>query len=169
MQRLPSVSVLAVYPMIRGFAYVLFNGPSSPIDWGVQYIAVSHAKRNAVALSRIEKILDQYQPEVIVTEDYTVRGSRRSPRIRCLYRALAHVAQTKAIDVCRISKADIQECFASVGAKTKHEVAQAIARQFPEFAHRLPKKRQAWDSQQTGMGLFTAAALGVVFYQQNSV
>ena len=152
--------------MIRGFAFVFFKSPSSPIDWGVQYVAVSHAKRNAASLSRIEKILDQHQPDAIVIEDYTERGSRRSPRIRRLYRSLGHVAQTRAIDVYPIKKADMQQCFASVGAKTKHEIGQAVARQFPEFAHRLPGKRQAWEAQQTGMGLFSAAALGVVFYQQ---
>lgn len=154
--------------MIRGFAFVLFASPSNPIDWGIRYIVVSSAKRNAASLAHIESIIGQYEPDAIVIEDYTERGSRRSPRIRRLYRSLTHTAQTKAIDVCRIAKTDVQKCFASVGAKTKHEIAQSVARQFPEFAHRLPKKRHAWDPQQTGMGLFTAAALGVVFYQQAS-
>lgn len=169
MQHPPFVSVLAVYPMIRGFAFVFFKGPSSPIDWGVQYVTVSHANRNAATLSRIEKILDQCQPDALVIEDYTERGSRRSPRIRRLYCSLEHAAQTRAIDVYRISSIDAKQCFASVGARTKHEIGQAVSRQFPEFAHRLPRKRLAWDSQQPSMGLFSATALGVVFYQRTSL
>lgn len=152
--------------MIRGFAFVLFTDPANPIDWGISYIATIYAKRNCVSLSRIEAIIAQHQPDAVVIEDYTEHGPRRSARIQRLYRSLTHSAQTKAIDVYQITKGDVQKCFASVGAKTKHEIAQAVARQFPEFAHRLPKKRQVWDSQQPSMGLFTAAALGVVFYQQ---
>jgi len=160
----PSVSVLSIYPMTFSFAFVLFDGPSKLIDWGVCYTAASYANRNAKSLSRIYAIIDQYQPDAIVIEDYTEPGSRRSPRIRRLYRSLTYAAQTKSIDVFRIAKVEVKKCFGLVGAKTKYEVAQAVAQQFSEFAHRLPKKRRAWDSQQPAMGLFTSAALSIVFY-----
>jgi hypothetical protein len=162
-----SQCVLAVYPMIRGFAFVLFASPSNPIDWGIRYIVVSSSKRNAASLSHIETIVVRYQPDAIVIEDYTEVGSRRSARICRLYHSLTHAAQTKSIDVYRITKTEVQECFAVVGAKTKDEIAGAVARQFPEFEHRLPRKRQVWDPQQTGMGLFVAAALGVAFYRRD--
>ena len=87
--------VLAVYPMIRGFAFVLFASPSNPIDWGIQYIVVNSSKRNAASLSHIESLVARYQPDAIVIEDYTELGSRRSPRIRRLYHSLTHAAQTK--------------------------------------------------------------------------
>ena len=164
----PSLCVLSIYPMIQGFAYILFAGPTNPIDWGIGYIATSNAKRNTKMLSRIEELMTKYQPDAIVIEDYLETRFHRSPRMLRLYRSMTHIAQTKAIDVCRVAKTDVLKCFGTVGAKTKHEIAQAVARQFPEFAHRLPKKRQVWDPQQRTMGLFTAAALAVVFYQQSS-
>jgi len=30
--------VLSIYPNTRGFAFVLFEGPLSPFDWGVKEV-----------------------------------------------------------------------------------------------------------------------------------
>lgn len=150
---------LAIYPFTRGFAFVLFQGPSSPFDWGIKEIRGK--EKNALTLQAIKKLIDRYAPETIVIEETKEKHSRRHPRVRALYRMIAHLAHTKGIDIARYPQSRVRETFASVGARTKYEIAQAIATQIPAFALRLPRKRKIWMSEDPRQSLFDAAALGI--------
>lgn len=150
---------LALYPFTRGFAFVLFVGPGMPHDWGIKEIRGDN--RNGITLQEIRKLVSTYAPETIVIEDPRTRGSRRHLRIRALYRMIVHLAITSGIDVARYTHAEVWETFSSVGARTKFEIAQAIATQIPAFAHRLPRKRKIWMSEDPRQSLFDAAALGI--------
>lgn len=161
----PQGLVLAVYAFSRGFAFVLFEAPDSPFDWGIKDIREKH--KNTKTLDEIKKIIERYQPEVLVIEDTSARTSRRTPRIRKLYRMLAHIAEAQCIELHRYSKSDIRTCFDSVGATTKYEIAKAIAVQIPAFAHRLPHYRKAWMNQDPRQSLFDAAALAIAYYARD--
>jgi Holliday junction resolvasome RuvABC endonuclease subunit len=160
--RIPEELILAIYATSKGFAFVLFEGPESPFDWGVRDIR--NPSRNRKCIEAIEKIFEQYQPGILVIEDTSDRLSRRTARIRRLYQSLTHLAKTNVIDVYRCPKDAIRKTFGSVGAVTKHEIAQAIARQIPAFSIRLPRVRKPWMSQDSRQGLFDAAALGICYY-----
>src|SRR5258708_5293663 len=154
--------VLSIYPFSRGFAFVLFEGPDSPFDWGVKEVKEKH--KNTRTLDEIKKLIDRYRPEVLVIEDLTSGESRRTSRIRKLYPMLMHLAASADADVYRCEKRQLQECFGFVGAGSKSEIAKAIAIQIPAFAHRIPPLRKAWMSEDPRQTLFDAAALGITFY-----
>ncbi len=160
--------VLALYPTIRGYAFVLFEGPESPFDWGTKDIRTT--PKNAVVLEDVGKLIERYHPVVLILEDVRKGPRRRSLRIKRLFRSLVHLAN--ASDVClRIySREAVRTCFTAVGAKTKYEIAQAIAQRIPAFKHRLPPVRKIWMSEDTRQSLFDAAALGVTYYsaEENS-
>ena len=158
----PQNLLLSVYPFSRGFAFVFFESPESPFDWGVKVIKEKH--KNTVTLDEIKKLIDRYRPEVLVIEDTTTGDTRRTSRIRKLYRMLAQLAGAEYVDLYRVSKGAIKECFASVGAGTKYEIAKTIAIQIPGFAHRIPPLRKPWMSEDSRQNLFDAAALGLTFY-----
>lgn len=160
----PHDLVLAVYPSSRGFAFAFLEGPESPFEWGVKEI--KQRDKNARTVEEIKKLINRYHPEVLVMEDAAFKGSRRTARIRRLYRSLAHLAATEYIDVYRYKTSDIHDYFAAAGAKTKYEIAQAIALQLPAFAHRLPPLRKPWMSEDPRQSLFDALALALVFYGQ---
>src|SRR5437016_5698059 len=103
--------VLALYPFSRGLAFVFFEGPDSPFEWGVKEIKKKH--KNSRTLEEIKKLADRYRPEVIVIEDTTGGGSRRTSRIRKLYRMLVHFAQAEYVDLYRCSKKAVKTRFAS--------------------------------------------------------
>lgn len=155
--------VLSVYPTSRGYAFVLFEGPQSPHDWGVKEIRKKN--KNEQTLKSIHALIERYRPDYLIIEDHTEHGSRRSSRIRRLYRMIAHLAETEQVELFRYSRRAIWECFEPVGARTKYEIAQAIALQIQAFAHRLPRVRKIWMSEDPRQSLFDAAALGMVFYQ----
>ncbi len=154
--------VLSIYPFSRGFAFVLFEGPDSPFDWGVKEIKQKY--KDDKTLAEIKRIVDRYRPEALVIEDTSGKGPRRSSRIRKLYRMLVHFAQAEYIDLHRCSKAEVKTCFAGVGASTKYEIARAIATQIPAFAHRMPRRRKVWMSEDPRQSLFDAAALGLTYF-----
>ena len=155
--------VLSIYPTSRGYAFVLFEGPLSPYDWGVKEIRKK--QKNERTLESIQELIERHRPEYLVIEDHTEKGSRRSSRIRRLYRMLIHLAESEQVEVFRYSQNAVRTCFESVGARTKYEIAKAIALQIPAFTHRLPRLRKIWMSEDPRQSLFDAAALGMVFYK----
>ncbi len=160
--RIPEELVLSIYATSKGFAFVLFEGPESPYDWGVREIP--NPSRNEKCVDAIERIVIRYQPSVLVIEDITDRASKRTARIHRLYQSIIHLAHTNVIDVYRYPKAAIRQTFSTVGATTKYEIAQAIARQIPAFAIRLPRFRKPWMSQDMRQSLFDASALALHYY-----
>lgn len=153
--------VLAVVPTCHGYSFVLFEGPEAPFDWGTKDIRGE--EKNAKTLDGVKAIICRYQPETLVLEEMA-QGTRRTARIRRLVRMLVHLADTEGVAVARYSRRDIRACFLSVGAKTKYEIAKAIANQIPAFLHRLPPIRKIWMSEDPRQSLFDAAALGITHY-----
>jgi len=155
--------VLSVYATPRGFAFVLFEGPLSPVDWGVKVIPGPN--KNARCVDGIAKLIDMYQPDAVVIEDCAAVGSRRSSRIRRLYRAIEAWASNQTIETYRFSRNLIRETFSRLGAFTKHEIAEVIAKHVPAFEHRLPPMRRLWMSEDSRMWLFDATALTFTFFR----
>ena len=163
---IPEDLVLSIYATSRGFAFVLFEGPESPFDWGVREI--NNPSRNKKCLGAIAELIDRNQPSHIVIEDTGDSHSRRNIRVQHLYRSVAALADRNFIEVHRVSKPAIGECFANVGAVTKYEIAQAIAMRIPAFAIRIPPVRKPWMSQDSRQSLFDAAALGIAYFASSA-
>jgi Holliday junction resolvasome RuvABC endonuclease subunit len=115
-------------------------------------------------LEKIALLMDLHQPDAVVLEDATAKGSRRSARIRRLYRAIRHLAGSRSIETHHYSRATIRKCFARFGAATKYEIAQVIARQIAAYEPLLPPPRKIWMSEDPRMGLFDATALAFTFF-----
>jgi hypothetical protein len=159
--------ILAVYPFARGFAFVLFEGPESPFDWGVREVKVK--RRNVKTVAQVRALINRYRPECIVLEEFKTRNPKRTSRIRKLYQMLTHMASAEYTDVAWIASKNIQSHFAQMGAATKYDRAQVIATQIPAFAHRMPRVRKAWMSADPRQSLFDAAALGLVYYGSQGI
>jgi hypothetical protein len=164
-----TLSVLAIYPGIRGYAFVLFESRSRLGDWGRRDMRGSRNRSTELVMAEIEKMIERVRPDAIVIEDHTEHGSRRTEQIRRLHRAIAHAARSRGAEFERISRRQVCAAFASVGATTRYEIAHAVGREFPELGYRLPRRRDAWDNERTVMALFAAAALGIAFYSTSAL
>jgi hypothetical protein len=51
----------------------------------------------------------------------------------------------------------------------KHEVAAALAKQFPSLASRLPPKKKCWQSEDYRIGIFDAAAVGSLIFDADQL
>jgi Holliday junction resolvasome RuvABC endonuclease subunit len=154
--------VLALYVSRRGIAYVLFTAPLSPHDWGTKEICGMTKHADGVRIAK--QLIERFRPDVVVIEDASKQSSRRSPRIRALYRAIARHAAQEKIYVASYSRKAIQEAFAIVGGSTKHDINCAIVRMIPALLARQPHKRRAWDAESLAQGLFDAVAVALTFF-----
>jgi hypothetical protein len=155
--------VLSVYPNTRGFAFVLFEGPLSPFDWGVK--EMRGRGKHSRCLAKIIAILDRYQPEIMVLQDTSSNGTRRARGVTNLNAAISELADDRGILVYPYSREDVRGAFGYLGAVNKQIIAEVIAKHIPAFGRYVPPPRKPWMSEDARMGLFDAAALGLVFFQ----
>ena len=155
--------VTAIYLNSRGFAFVLFEGPLAPLDWGV-IEARGKNKRNRM-LSRIETLFSRYRPDAVVLQNMSDNGTDRPQRIRRLNDAIAEAAERFGFPVAFFSRAEVRQRFEYLGLVTKDTIAEAVAKHIPAFERFLPPPRKLWASEDARMGIFDAAALALTFFQ----
>lgn len=157
-----SIRVLAIDPSIRGFGFAVLEGPKRLIDWGVKS---ARQNKNAVSLAKVADLIRYYKPDVIVLENCERTGSHRCKRVQGLITAVIKLGAELKIRTRRFSPSQVRQAFADCGARTKHEIARAIADCLSELASRLPPLRRPWMSEDYRMNIFDAVSLALTFYQ----
>ncbi|UVO53067.1 hypothetical protein [Sphingomonas sp. SUN039] len=157
--------IFALHATSRGFGYVVFEGPFAPYDWGT---VIARGDKNGICLQKLERMLDRFLPETLLLEDVK-SVAKRGERIARLYKAIASLCVSRNIDIAVYTLGDIKACFASVGAVTRQEIAESVARQIDAFGYRKPKPRKAWQSEDRRMAMFCAAALVLTHYQMGAL
>ncbi len=76
---------LAIDPSTRGFRFAVLEGSNRLINCGVKETKVDKNRR---ALKLINDLIDEYQPNAIIVEDYSAKGSRRCRRVQELIEAI---------------------------------------------------------------------------------
>jgi hypothetical protein len=158
---------LSVHLNTRGFAFVLFESPLAPFDWGTPEIR--GARKHERCLKKIATIIDQYDPEGLVLQDMSDEGTQRAQRIVKLNAAIIAIAKSRELPVFQYGRDMVRNTFFQQhGVMTKQEIAEIIARSIPAFGRYLPSPRKPWQSEDARMGMFDAAAMGLVFYQRTN-
>ncbi len=158
--------VLAVYPSARGFAFVIFEGPFSPLDWSAREIRGRH--KNQRCLVSVAALLERYQPDVLVLQDMSPTGTRRAFRMKELNAGIGELAEERGIPVCAFSRAQVRAAFEPFGHTSKHSIAETIAKHIPAFDRYLPPPRKPWMSEDARMAVFDAVALALTFLQSDT-
>jgi hypothetical protein len=156
--------VLSIYPNTRGFAFVLFQSALSPFDWGVK--EMRGRRKHSRCLAKIVTLLDRYHPDILVLQDTSPNGTRRVRWVTNLNAAIAELAKGREMLVYLYSREDVRGAFGYLGAVNKQIIAEVIAKHIPAFERYVPPPRKPWMSEDARMGLFDAAALGLVFFQR---
>ena len=155
-----SLRVLAVDPGTRGLGYALFEGPRRLVDWGTKDI---RQNKEQMALVKIEELLRRFEPDVLVVEDCAHVSSRRKRKFTLLIGRMLAIARALGVRGHALPLALVYRHFAKCGAQNKQEIASALAQRFAALALRLPPKRKPWQSEDSRMSIFDAAALGYTY------
>jgi Holliday junction resolvasome RuvABC endonuclease subunit len=153
--------ILAIDLTTGGFGFAVLEGPMTLIDWGGKD---ARTNKNAQSVRLIENLINHYQPDALVVEDFAGQGLRRGPRVHGLIRRIKALAAKKKIKVHRFSRAMVRVAFSESGAYTKHQIAESIASRFPELAPRLPPFRKCTMNEDYRMNFFDAAALALTYF-----
>jgi hypothetical protein len=156
--------VMSIYLSTRGFAFVLFEGPLSPFDWGVTESRGNGKDRRCLA--KVAAILDRYQPDILVLQDTSPRGTRRVSWVTDLNAAIVELVERRGIPIYTYSREDVRRAFEYLGTTNKHDMAEVIAKHIPTFERYLPPARKPWMSEDSRMAIFDAAALALVFFKR---
>lgn len=148
--------VMGIHPTSRGFGWMLFEGPGSPIDWG---IACARRKRSARSMAKFKRLLKRYGPRIVVFEEFNGRTTRREPRIRRLYRVMIAFAKTNGIKTEIYTRETVGLYVARKRAAKRGENAAAVAEKFRILRKRLPPVRKSWMPEDERQCLFDATAL----------
>ena len=161
------VLVLSLYLNTRGLSFVLFEGSLSPYDWGIFEIR-GQTKDNQI-IDRVNRLFNQYVPDVLVMQDMGPGGTRRASRLEMLNQAIGGIAGQRGIPVFAYSRAEVYSEFQSQRFTNKQTLAELIAKSIPAFERHVPPPRKPWMSEDARMGLFDAAALALLFFQKAGI
>lgn len=152
------VRVLAMASTTRGFGFVVLEG-TWLVDWGLRRCA----PRSEEFRQRIDALIRRYRPMIGVVE--SLLGTTKRSRGRKFIRAANDALRSAGIFVVPVDARRTAE-FASGPRPNKWDIASAIARRFPEMAHRLPKPRKPWQSEDERFGLFMAAGFAMLAWEK---
>jgi hypothetical protein len=144
-------AVLAIDPGARGVAFVFFEN-GTLLDWGTR-------GRGRRELQVLDEMLDRFHADVLVLEDPDAFGCERRPRWKRMLRLIAERATARGIAVEKVSRHAVHRAWAVLGQTNKHQVATAIAADFPEMEPCVPPVRRKWDNEDPRTGVFDALAL----------
>jgi hypothetical protein len=153
------IRILAIALTARGFGYCVMENQAI-LESGNKGV---EGNKNLRSVNKIEKLLRQFMPSVLVLQDVYAAGCRRAPRIKTLHRQIIELAASKKIKVSLISGKMLRVALVGDVKGTKHEMAEYLAQKYPgELAGKLPPKRRAWENEDGRMDMFDAVGLAVL-------
>ncbi|MGX1360714.1 hypothetical protein QNJ95_37200 [Bradyrhizobium elkanii] len=118
--------VLSIYLNTRGFAFIVFEGPLAPFDWGIR--EMRGPGKYKLCLTRIMQLFDRYALDVLVIQDTSKHGTERAPWISNLNAAIAAFAKDRDIPILAYSRDQVQGMFEPYGCPNKQRRAELIAK-----------------------------------------
>lgn len=160
--RLPSYPrILSIAPTTSGFGFALMEGLNTLADWGDKRI---RKDKNAGCVAAVERMIRIYEPQVLVLEDSADKEIHRFPRIQLLTNEIAQSGRKYKLKVAVLRRKQVRQIFFRDRIGTKHEVAEILARWYPEeLARRLPPIRRPWNKEDNRLSIFDAVALALAF------
>jgi hypothetical protein len=143
-------AILGIDPTKRGLAFTFFEG-GRLLDWGTRHTGSE--------IRDVDVILDLCPADVLVLEDPDASGCERRPRMREALRRLSRTAETRGLEVVKVSRLDVRSEWSERGATRKHAVAKAIAEEFPPLEPFVPRPRKSYMDEVAGVQIFDAASL----------
>lgn len=162
----PDRRILAISLRSRRFGFAVFEGPNRLLDWGVVFYPLNDSARGAAASKRVVSLLTLFMPSMVIVGKARLLDDRNGSGTRTVLGSIRREASSRVIPVHVMEGAKLKEACRLFHAKSKHEIASALAQAFPEILWKLPPKRKIWESEHPRMVMFDAIALGFAYWQR---
>ncbi|THD60763.1 hypothetical protein [Phenylobacterium sp.] len=157
---------LGVHPNGGGFGWVVCEGPFKLVGSGLH--KPIRGDLHLSSMRHFAQLVARYQPGELVIETVESGAHPRSERSKRLARAMLDEAADRGMWVEEIPRAAVKVAFAAVRAQTREEIAEAVARHYPDLKLRLPPKRKLWACEDRRMAIFGAAAAVVAHFHNGA-
>ena len=153
---------LAIDPHIRRIGFAYFEA-AILLDWGVKNVRNGDlaTRSGRVLVPYLVRMLDEFEPEVLLVPDVRPGGTRRSAPVLETVEAVVREAHRRGLVVHALTDGDVTATFRPVvkGRTKKRSVNDVIVKWFPELKPMLPRERRLWDPEQYFTAMFHAIAL----------
>jgi len=143
--------ILGIDPTHDGVVFAFFED-GTLVDFGTTRSAVRRA---------LDRLVNDYGPEVVVIEDGHAPKCERRPRMRKLLGELMAHAQRRGIAVLKVSRSEARTAWEKHGITRKQAVAVELVKLFPDLAPVLPPPRKAYRREVPRERIFGTVALVV--------
>lgn len=162
--------LLALEVRLIQVGFVVFEGSSSLLDWGVGVRWFEARKQSPVAQpsNRFRALMSLHKPSVVVTRRIMYRLAKDREAFAAVMRLIRaeckhHKAALRILHAHRIRR-----YFASRRLETRRQIATHIAERFEEVSWKLPKEKKPYQSEARAMLVFDAAATGIAFFDEQA-
>ena len=156
--------ILALDLRARRFGYAVFEGPRRLLDSGTRANVAGRPEESGTSARALSEFLKLWSPATIV-----IKKQRWELASEWAIReALLNQAKARSIDIRLLDQTQLNYRFRQLGCSTKEDVAEVLAKIFPELIWTLPPKRKVWESEHPRMSVFDAIALGLVYWQSET-
>lgn len=138
------------------------------LDWGVRVYPAIGEEEASMASKRLSSLLKLFSPSVIVLKKERWDLAGTNLHMQLLIEVAKRAAILNAVQIRLLGDADVRATFRNMDCETRIEIAEALARVFPELVSYLPPKRRAWQAEHPRMTVFDAIALGLAYWQHPS-
>jgi hypothetical protein len=146
------------------FGFVIFEGPTRLLDWGVRECGRPGRDLARTAGNKISPLFDLYMPETIVIRRRHRPTSRTERKLVIVLSTICAEAKRRSINVRFLSIQAVRRFFTPHGSATKQEIASVLAEWFEDLRWMLPRERKPWQSEDRNMAVFDAAATGMALF-----
>lgn len=158
--------IVAIDLRFRRSGFAVFEGPKTLLDSGTTAIPPNKGDASG---NRFSDLLDLASPAAIVVKTERWQYIRAHSRTKSLIDSIRGESETRSVAIRILDEQALGLTFRNLGCSTKAEIAAALIRIFPELDWKIPPKRAIWDSEHSRQSIFDAIALGLAFWQHDTV
>lgn len=145
--------ILAIDPTTKGFAYAVLESNGRLIGWGKAEVPGRSHRR---FLERVDRLFGKHDPRWLAVEDCL--ESMRHDRAHLLINKMLDLAHFLNVRRSVISRDELRSVFGLAISATKYQIAEELARRYPELRPYLPDPRKLGDAENDWMNVFDAVA-----------
>lgn len=170
--------ILALSPFSKGIGFIVLEDNYNLVDWGLKYCfktkqsstcsrKTPSSQLNKNCLRVFSQLIEYYEPNVVITEDWSASICKRHKRVKTLLSRIHLAAGKQHLQTYRYSRLQIRKQFAEYKVTTKQEIAVCLSSLFAELQPYLPKPRKLWMPENPRIHIFNALSLCLVLTEDD--
>lgn len=159
--------IIAIALRSQRLGFVVTEGSIELIHWGMIHYELNEKASIAAAMKRVQALFARFAPSRLAIERSQAGNVPNPVNLQSLYRFIQREAFRRSIPGTMFTRIKVRSAFRDFGVRSKDDIAELLARMFPELRPKLPPKRKLWRREHFSMPMFDAVALAVACWRRD--